>query len=107
MFNSSDINGKIVGIFSVEDTIISSISLESTKFIPNTISFSLKESRQNVIKEIATIDFVINDMTGVITWSSANAPSKNYNFLSDAVYFLECTSTSYTGDIMLNMILSN
>ncbi len=107
VFNDSNINGKILGIFSVEGAVISNISLKTTKPIPNTISFSIKESRANTIKEIATINFAINNMSGTTIWNSTNAPSNNYNFLNDAVYYLECTSTSYTGDIMLNMILSN
>ena len=107
VFNGSNINGKIVGIFSIEECVISNISLKATKPIPNTISFSIKESRANTIKEIATINFTINNMSGTTIWNSTNSPSNNYNFLNDAVYYLECTSTNYTDNIMLNMILSN
>lgn len=107
VFNDNNINEKILGIFTVENSNISNISLKTTKPIPNTISFSLKESKANNIKEITTFSFSVNNMSGTTTWNLTNAPSNNYNFLNDAVYYLECTSTSYTGDIMLNMILSN
>ena len=107
VFNGNNINGKNLGVFSAEGVVFSSISLKTTTPIPKTISFSLKESRQNIVKEIATINFAVNNMSGSLSWNSTNAPNNNYYFWNDAVYYLECTSTDYTGDIMLNMILSN
>lgn len=103
-FVSNNISGKIIGVLPMNNGVVNNIKLTCTKPIPNTIKFKIKEEYQNKQTDIAVINFAINNMSGTTVWQS---DSNNHNFIENAVYYLECTETSYSGDILLNLILSN
>ncbi|MBP3909189.1 MAG: BppU family phage baseplate upper protein [Turicibacter sp.] len=106
VFNGAEINQKVLGVFSCSG-VVNKISLTTTKPIPSTMTFKLIESNQNSEKEIATMSFAINNMDATTIFDNENANDGSYLFKNNAVYLLKCESTAFSGDVLLNMILSN
>jgi hypothetical protein len=108
-FNKSNINGTVLGDFTIPNKMrVNSIRCVTTTPIAATMDLVLKKYYQNTSANLATIHFDVNNMGAtVITWDATNAPGSYFDTNSDDIYTLECTSTSYAGTVSFNLTLSN
>lgn len=107
----TNIDGLTIKRLAVPNMRIKTIDCRLTSPIAATFTFVLREKYQNTTKDIATISFASNNMTGTTTFNATNAPNNYYDtgfgFGRGAVFQLVCTSTTYTGDVELNTKLKS
>lgn len=107
----TNVNDLTVKRLAVPNMRIKTIDCRLTSSIASTFTFVLLEKYQNTTKDVVTISFASNNMTGTTVFNTTNAPNNYYDtgfgFDRGAVFQLVCTSTTYTGDVEVNIKLKS